>query len=47
MDITLTHYLIVCPLVFLAGYIDAVAGATFTSNGVKEAVKDALKKAEK
>lgn len=26
MDITLTHYLIVCPLVFLAGYIDAVAG---------------------
>lgn len=27
--------------------IDAVAGATFTSNGVKEAVKDALKKAEK
>ena len=27
--------------------IDAVSGATFTSNGVKEAVKDALKKAEK
>ncbi|TJY05493.1 FMN-binding protein [Lactobacillus amylovorus subsp. animalium] len=27
--------------------IDAGAGATFTSNGVKEAVKDALKKAEK
>ncbi|WP_265668523.1 FMN-binding protein [Lactobacillus amylovorus] len=27
--------------------IDVVAGATFTSNGVKEAVKDALKKAEK
>ena len=27
--------------------IDAVARATFTSNGVKEAVKDALKKAEK
>ena len=26
MDITLAHYLIVCPLVFLAGYIDAVAG---------------------
>lgn len=26
MDISLTHYLIVCPLVFLAGYIDAVAG---------------------
>ena len=27
--------------------IDAVSGATFTSNGIKEAVKDALKKAEK
>lgn len=27
--------------------VDAVSGATFTSNGVKEAVKDALKKAEK
>lgn len=27
--------------------IDAVSGATFTSNVVKEAVKDALKKAEK
>ncbi|MBL1072207.1 FMN-binding protein [Lactobacillus kitasatonis] len=27
--------------------IYAVSGATFTSNGVKEAVKDALKKAEK
>ena len=26
MDISLTHFLIVCPLVFLAGYIDAVAG---------------------
>ncbi len=26
--------------------IDVVTGATFTSNGVKEAVKEALKKAE-
>ncbi len=26
MDLTLTHYLIVCPLVFLAGFVDAVAG---------------------
>lgn len=27
--------------------IDAVSGATFTSNGVKEAVTDALKQAKK
>ncbi|CDI58753.1 Protein of unknown function [Lactobacillus helveticus CIRM-BIA 951] len=27
--------------------IDAVSGATFTSNGVKEAVADALKQATK
>lgn len=27
--------------------IDAVTGATFTSNGVKEATKEALKKAKK
>lgn len=26
MDITLTQYLIICPLVFLAGFIDAIAG---------------------
>lgn len=26
MDITLTTYLIVCPLVFLAGFIDSIAG---------------------
>ncbi len=26
MDITFTHYLIICPLVFLAGFIDAIAG---------------------
>lgn len=26
MDIGITHFLIVCPLVFLAGFVDAVAG---------------------
>ena len=26
MEITMTHYLIVCPLVFLAGLLDSIAG---------------------
>ena len=26
MELTLTHFLIVCPLVFLAGFVDAIAG---------------------
>ncbi|MBQ8697363.1 MAG: sulfite exporter TauE/SafE family protein [Clostridia bacterium] len=26
MELTLTHFIIVCPLVFLAGFVDAVAG---------------------
>ena len=26
MTVTITHVLIVCPLVFLAGFVDAVAG---------------------
>ena len=26
VTLTLTHFLIVCPLVFLAGFVDAVAG---------------------
>ena len=26
MELTVTHFLIVCPLVFLAGFVDAVAG---------------------
>ena len=26
MELTITHFLIVCPLVFLAGFVDAIAG---------------------
>ena len=26
MELTLVHFLIVCPLVFLGGFVDAVAG---------------------